>query len=33
MKHTDMGDGIAKLKGKVMDLLLEKLDDSVALND
>jgi hypothetical protein len=33
MKHTDMGDGVAKLKGKVMDLLLEKLDDSVALND
>jgi hypothetical protein len=33
MKHTDMGDGVAKLKGKVMDLLLEKLDDSVELND
>jgi hypothetical protein len=32
MKHIDMGDGIAKLKGKVMDLLLEKLDDSVVLN-
>jgi hypothetical protein len=28
MKHTDMGDGVAKLKGKVMDLLLDKLDDS-----
>jgi hypothetical protein len=33
MKHTDMGDGVAKLKGKVMDLLLEKLDDNVVLND
>jgi hypothetical protein len=33
MKHTDMGGGVAKLKGKVMDLLLEKLDDSVELND
>jgi hypothetical protein len=33
MKHTNMGDGIAKLKGKVMDLLLEKLNDSGALND
>jgi hypothetical protein len=33
MKHTDMGDGIAKLKGKVMDLLFEKHDDNVALND
>jgi hypothetical protein len=33
IQHTDMGDGVAKLKGKVMDLLLEKLDDSVALND
>jgi hypothetical protein len=33
MKHTDMGDSVAKLKGKVMDLLLEKLNDSVALND
>jgi hypothetical protein len=33
MKHIDMGDGIVKLKSKVMDLLLEKLDDSVVLND
>jgi hypothetical protein len=33
MKHTNMGDGVAKLKGKVMDLVLEKLDDSVVLND
>jgi hypothetical protein len=33
MKHIDMGDGIVKLKSKVMDLLLEKLDDSVAMND
>jgi hypothetical protein len=32
MKHIDMGDGVVKLKSKVMDLLLEKLDDSVALN-
>jgi hypothetical protein len=33
MKHIDMGDGVVKLKSKVMDLLLKKLDDSVALND
>jgi hypothetical protein len=33
MKHIDMGDGVVKLKSKVMDLLLEKLDGSVALND
>jgi hypothetical protein len=33
MKHIDMGDGGVKLKSKVMDLLLEKLNDSVALND
>jgi hypothetical protein len=33
MKHIDMGNGVVKLKSKVMDLLLEKLDDSVALND
>jgi hypothetical protein len=33
MKHIDMGDGVVKLKSKVMNLLLEKLDDSVALND
>jgi hypothetical protein len=33
MKHIDMGDGVVKLKSKVMELLLEKLDDSVALND
>jgi hypothetical protein len=32
MKHIDMGDGVVKLKSNVMDLLLEKLDDSVALN-
>jgi hypothetical protein len=31
MKHIDMGDGVIKLKSKVLDLLLEKLDDSVAL--
>jgi hypothetical protein len=33
MKYIDMGDGVVKLKSKVMDLLLEKLNDSVALND
>jgi hypothetical protein len=33
MKHTDMGDSVVKLKSKVTDLLLEKLNDSVALND
>jgi hypothetical protein len=33
MKHIDMGSGVIKLKSKVMNLLLEKLDDSVALND
>jgi hypothetical protein len=33
MKHIAMGDGVVKLKSKVMDLLLEKLDDSIALNN
>jgi hypothetical protein len=33
MKHIDMGEGIVNLKSKVMDLLLENLDDSVTLND
>jgi hypothetical protein len=33
MKHIDMGDGVIKLKSKVMDLLLEKFNDSVSLHD
>jgi hypothetical protein len=33
MKHIDMGDGVVKLKSKVMNLPLEKLNDSVKLND
>jgi hypothetical protein len=33
MKHINMGDDAVKLKGKIMNLLLKKLDDGVALND
>jgi hypothetical protein len=33
MKHIDMGDGIVKLKSKVMDLLLEDLNNGVALDN
>jgi hypothetical protein len=33
MKHINIGDGVIKLKSKIMNLLLEKLDDGVALND
>jgi hypothetical protein len=32
MKHINMADGVVKLKSKIMNLLLEKLDDGVALN-
>jgi hypothetical protein len=33
MEHIDVGDGVVKLKGEVMDLLLEELNNGVALDN
>jgi hypothetical protein len=33
MEHIDVGDGVIKLKGEVMDLLLEELNNGVALGN
>jgi hypothetical protein len=33
MENNDVGDGIVKLKGEIMDLLLEELNNSVALDN
>jgi hypothetical protein len=33
LEHIDVGDGIVYLNGEVVDLLLEELNDGVALND
>jgi hypothetical protein len=33
MEHIDVGDGIVKLKGEVVDLLLEEINNGVALDN
>jgi hypothetical protein len=33
MEHIDVGDGVVKLKGEVVDLLLKELNNGVALDN
>jgi hypothetical protein len=33
MEHIDVGDGVIKLKGEVVDLLLEELNNGVVLDN
>jgi hypothetical protein len=33
LEDIDVSDGVVYLKGEVMDLLLEELNNSIALND
>jgi hypothetical protein len=33
MEHIDVGDGVVKLKGEVVDLLLEELNNGVTLDN